>query len=325
MEKGCFIVRDKKGNKTRYPLFEKEIGEVQIRSGNLLSSGALTSLAFWQIDTLLLTGRGRPVAIIKSLEDESHVKTRIAQYKSLDNGKFSEIAKQFVIAKIEGQNQVLSKYGLRRLDFLHIDRAKELETTDPRNLRYRLTSIESRCAKLYFDQVFQLFNPLLRPKGRKKFKAYDGLNNLFNLGYEILSWKIHLALTKAKLEPFLGYLHSLQWKKPSLICDFEELYRYRIDDFVIKFALKLKQKDFILKKENFSSNKKGKREYLNDQKTKRFMKSLNHYFESSVKVPRIRVGKKQELESLIVEKAFLFAKYLRDEKKHWTPRIASLA
>ncbi|GAG53562.1 unnamed protein product, partial [marine sediment metagenome] len=28
MEKGCFIVRDKNGNVERYPLFEKEIGEV---------------------------------------------------------------------------------------------------------------------------------------------------------------------------------------------------------------------------------------------------------------------------------------------------------
>ena len=45
MEKGCFIVRDKNKNETKYPVFESEVGEVQIRSGNLVSSGALTSLA----------------------------------------------------------------------------------------------------------------------------------------------------------------------------------------------------------------------------------------------------------------------------------------
>ena len=170
-----------------------------------------------------------------------------------------------------------------------------------------------------------MFNPLLKPKGRKGFKAYDGLNNLFNLGYEVLSWKIHLSLLKAKLEPFLGYLHSLQWGKPSLVCDFEELYRYLVDDFVIKFALSLKPKDFVLKKEDFSSNRKGKREYLNDSKTRGFMKSLNEYFLTEVKVPRCRVGKKQELESLIGEETFLFAKYLRGEKTHWEPRIAALS
>lgn len=56
--------------------------------------------------------------------------------------------------------------------------------------------------------------------------AYDGMNNLFNLAYEILAWKIHKALVRAKLEPYLGFLHSNQTGKMSLICDFQELYRY---------------------------------------------------------------------------------------------------
>lgn len=41
------------------------------------------------------------------------------------------------------------------------------------------------------------------------------------------------ALMKAKLEPYLGFLHSIQHGKPSLVCDFQELYRYLIDDFLI--------------------------------------------------------------------------------------------
>ena len=34
---------------------------------------------------------------------------------------------------------------------------------------------------------------------------------------------------------------------------------------------------------------------------------------------------KQEIETLISEKALLFAKYLRKERKEWTPRIVDLA
>ena len=34
MEKGCFTVRDKRGNVERYPLFEREIREVILKSGN---------------------------------------------------------------------------------------------------------------------------------------------------------------------------------------------------------------------------------------------------------------------------------------------------
>jgi hypothetical protein len=68
--------------------------------------------------------------------------------------------------------------------------------------------------------------------------------------------------------------------------------------------------------------KKGKREYLNDVETKDFTKRLDDYFEITVEMSRMRVGKKQTLETLINEEAFLFAKYLRNEKKEWIPRIA---
>ncbi|MHA2315967.1 MAG: CRISPR-associated endonuclease Cas1 [Candidatus Hermodarchaeia archaeon] len=68
MEKGCFIVKDRFDNVERYPLFEKEIGEVVLKSGNMISTGALASLGFWDIDVLVLTQRGRPVAMLKSLE-----------------------------------------------------------------------------------------------------------------------------------------------------------------------------------------------------------------------------------------------------------------
>lgn len=78
--------------------------------------------------------------------------------------------------------------------------------------------------------------------------AYDGMNNTFNLTYEILAWKIHKALVKAKLEPYLGFLHSNQMAKLSLVCDFQELYRYLIDDFLINYSQKISKKDFKMKR-----------------------------------------------------------------------------
>ena len=43
-----------------------------------------------------------------------------------------------------------------------------------------------------------------------------------------------------------------------------------------------------------------------------------------VDVERIKVGKRQTIDTLISEEALLFAKYLRNEKKDWTPRIPNL-
>ena len=51
------------------------------------------------------------------------------------------------------------------------------------------------------------------------------------------------------------------------------------------------------------------------------MKQLNAFFETTVEVPRMRIGKKQTIETLIKEEALLLAKFLRNEKKEWNPRL----
>jgi CRISPR-associated protein Cas1 len=112
------------------------------------------------------------------------------------------------------------------------------------------------------------------------FKAYDGMNNIFNLAYEVLQWRVHRAIIRAKMEPYLGFLHSVQVGKPSLVCDLQELYRSLLDDFVVQFCQGLKNRDFIVKSENMSRKRRGKRQYLNDAETKRLMKELERHFES---------------------------------------------
>ena len=113
-----------------------------------------------------------------------------------------------------------------------------------------------------------------------------------------------------------------QYGKPSLVCDLQELYRHLIDDFLVQYCRRLRKKDFITKAESVSRKRKGKREYLNGSQTRQLMKQLNAFFEAIVEVPRIKIGKRQTIETLISEEALLFAKFLRDERKTWIPRIA---
>jgi CRISP-associated protein Cas1 len=260
--------------------------------------------------------------MLKGLDDDSHVHTRICQYETLKDGRACKIAKQFVKSKIEGQNIVLKKYSLKTDTSVKL-KINAVETDDLALLRRKLMQIEAKFSQFYFKQIFQLIPEKIRPDCRRTFKAYDGVNNLFNLAYELLAWKVHRALISAKLEPYLGFLHSEQFGKPSLVCDFQELYRYLIDDFVIQYCQNLAKRDFTFKTEKLSAHKKGKREYLNDVETKNFTAKLNSYFETVVEIPRIKVGQRQTIETLINEEVLLFAKYLRNEKKDWTPRIVN--
>jgi len=42
-------------------------------------------------------------------------------------------------------------------------------------------------------------------------RAYDGMNNIFNLAYEVLGWKIHKALVKAKLSLIWDFYTVTRW------------------------------------------------------------------------------------------------------------------
>lgn len=323
-KKGCLVVKDKEGKEKRYPLSENTISEIRVKSGNTISSGALASLGFMNIDCLILTRAGNPIAIVKSLLDSgSHIETRLAQYESLKNGKGLTVAKEIVLAKIRGYNEVLRKYGLRPLDYYTLSQLVKNLDGDLDEIRSRLMSYEGRYSRQYFNQIFSLFSENLRPEVRKTYKAYDGLNNVLNLGYSVLFWKIQLALYEAKLEPYLGYLHHIAWGLPSLILDFQDLYRFLVDDFVISYTRNVKDRDFILSLDDYSG-KKCKRKFLNAVKRKEFLDSLDRYFDTRVDLPRIRKGSKQKIETLINEEALLFAKYLRDEKPTWNPRIVNL-
>lgn len=326
MEKGCFVVKDKDGNVERVPLFENEIGEIVVSSGNYVSTSVLASCGFWDIPVLVCTRNHKPVAFLRSLDDDSHVKTRIAQYEALKNGKGIEIAKTIVYSKIESQNIVLRKYGLEQHDLMTIKaKIENLESNNLKDARKRLLSIEGKTSEFYFHQIFQLLPRSLKIEKRKGWKAFDGINNTFNLAYTMLKYRVHSAILKAHLEPYLGFVHGEQFGKPSLVCDMMELYRYLIDNFIIEFSQDLKPKDFTVKAEWYSTNRLGKRQVLNNEKTKELTQKLNSYFETKIGIPRIRHGLKQSLETLINEEAYLLAKHLRNEILTWKPRIPLLS
>jgi CRISPR-associated protein Cas1 len=324
MQKGCFIVKEgREGNIRRYPMFESEIGEIIITSGNFISSSVLASCGFWDIPIVVMTKNLKPIAVLRSLDDDEHTKTRICQYEAIKNGKGIQIAKEIIYSKIESQNIILREYSLRQHDLMtYKAKIQSLNSKSLKDIRKRLLPIEGKASEHYFGEIFKLFPKSLRIEKRRSFKAYDGINNTFNLAYTVLRYRVHSAILKAHLEPFLGFVHAEAHSKPSLVCDMMEIYRSLIDNFILEFSETLKPKDFVLKTEWFSVNRLGKRQVLNREKTKELTERLNDYFERKVEIPRIKHGNKQTIETLINEEAMLLGKYLRSEIPQWKPRIA---
>jgi hypothetical protein len=65
----------------------------------------------------------------------------------------------------------------------------------------------------------------------------------------------------------------------------------------------------------------GKKIHLKEFETNELAEDLNTLFDRMVNVERIKVGNRQTIDTLISEEALLFAKYLRNEKRGWIPRI----
>jgi CRISPR-associated protein Cas1 len=324
---GCFYVSDRNRKKTEYRHFAQEIGECVLKDGNSVSVDALRDLALFNIDTYIMTRYDRIVGFLVNPEDNSHVKTRLCQYQAyLDKDKSIKIIKTILKAKINGQNKVLEKYDLNPLDYSIIERqmdgvhAENLETA-----RRKLMQIESKFSRYYFSKIFSSFPEKIRPERRMTHMAYDGLNNVFNFAYHILKMRVHKALLKAKLEPYLGFLHSMKFGNASLVFDMMELYRYLIDDFLLERRMKFHKKDFVLRTDTAIKLKHyDKRIVLHDYKTNGLTEDLFLFFERMVDVPRICHGNRQSIGTLISEEALLLAKYLRNEMPEWKPRTVDL-
>lgn len=319
MDKGCFVVRDGK-NEKKYPALEMDLGEINLSEGNVVTTGALLYCGLWGIDVVISTKFGEPICTLKNFIDDSYVETRVCQYEALKNGKGLRLAKAFAMGKIEGQNTVLRKYGLKENPYVTRQIDSLLEN-DLQVLRRRILHLEGKYSQEFFRQIYTMFPEKIRPLSRVSYLAFVGLNNVFNLTYTFLKWKCYRAIVKAHLEPYLGFLHDyLRPTRPNLVCDFMELYRYLIDDFLIDNCRNLKPCDFY-PKTVYIGGRKAKRMYLKDEIASDLIDDLHKLFVQKVNARRIMRGNTQEVETLINEEALLLGKYLRNERDSWVPRI----
>jgi len=98
-----------------------------------------------------------------------------------------------------------------------------------------------------------------------------------------------------------------------------------IDDFLLERSHKFHKKDFVLVTDFMMRLKRGKRIHLCEYETNELAEDLNGLFDRVIEIPRIRHGSKQTLDTLINEEAYLLARFLRNEKQTWTPRVISPA
>jgi CRISPR-associated protein Cas1 len=126
--------------------------------------------------------------------------------------------------------------------------------------------LEGNASRYYFREYMKLFPEWIRSKMRRNYNARDPLNNLLNLGHELLKREVYIAIVNTHLDPYLGYLHSPQLAKPSLVYDMMERFRSVVEQFVIDYHPEVGESSFELK---------GDKVFLKRDEEIRFFEALN--------------------------------------------------
>ena len=314
-EKFDFIVK-KNQEKLRKKPFHS-INEINLSSGNNVSTKALAWASIYGIKTVVTSQSGRPLGVLLPLNYDSHVKTRIKQYEAYSNQVGVQIAKTIAKSKIEAQASLLEKHEIDCDEHENraLEKLEKIEGNSIDQIRTKIHSVEGYLSKFYFKELIKLFPENLQTRVRHSYKAVDITNNLFNLGYEVLKWEVYKSIINAHLDPYLGFLHSIQHGKPSLVCDLQEPYRPLIDGFLINFSKKVEKKDLEV-----SYKGKNPRVFLKHSQSSRLITELNSFMDMNIEKQRTRkFGTNSRIKTIIREDAELLTLFLKKEKTKWKP------
>lgn len=278
----------------------QKMKQLVLTPGNSVSTDSLFWACTYGVDTLIMSNTGRLLGLMVPTGTHGRVETRIAQYKAYESPKRNAICRAILDAGIANRIWVASKHGIDtgRLRVI----SPESVDTDYRDAR-RYCVAEARFARSYFREIIKLVPEWLKPRKRSKYMARDPFNNLLNLGYEVLKAEVYRAILYAHLDPYLGFMHSVQKFKPSLVCDLQDVFRGFVDDYILDHVQKLDRSMFV---------QTVGRMYLRQEEAFRLIDGVNGALGTKYPYERRGYSKKCSLRTIIREEAIQLAKYLRE-------------
>jgi len=182
----------------------------------------------------------------------------MAQFESAHDRNFAvAIAKSIVKQKIENSIQVV-------VNFLHNHPNQELSeilhqlkqiipTLERKTETSTILGVEGRATVLYFNALKQMFRQGLKFSGRNRRPPKDPVNALLSFGYVLVGNEIQSLLDAIGFDPYIGYLHGIDYGRPSLALDLLEEFRHPLIDRLVLLLANRR----ILNPEDFEQRSEG--------------------------------------------------------------------
>lgn len=249
----------------------RKVRSILISTGAAFSSDAVQLAVEKNIDILFLDKYGDPFGRVWHGRPGSTTAIRRMQLVAAQTDFGVQLALDWVGRKFDNQISLLTRMRDRRTRLSAqlteaIGSLKSLReqtqhvTGNIDAARQTLLGLEGRAGRTYWGSVSLLLPTHFRFEGRTRNPAKDPFNCLLNYAYGILYGVVERACLLAGLDPYIGFIHTDHYNKPSLVFDLIEQYRIWADESVLGLfsSRKIKQDLFDKLKNGLTLNKGGK-------------------------------------------------------------------
>ncbi len=246
---------------------------IYLRGQVALSSGLLGRLGQMGIGVIVLSGRRAEPSLFmpRAHNDAATRVTQVAAY--LDAPAKLRIARWFVEGKIRAQAQLAEEWldarPDARIQILAARDALRLMTGHARTKPdlNTLRGLEGAAAAHLFRAMASVLPPSIGFRGRNRRPPRDPANAVLSLGYTMLMAEAALAAHGHGFDPAIGFLHDLDFGRPSLACDLAEPLRPLVDRFTWRLFAEqtLRARDFTYEKDEACLLGKAGRERFYDE------------------------------------------------------------
>lgn len=143
--------------------------------------------------------------------------------------------------KIANQRKLLAYYASSMNDPILWIASKTIKMYEEKlrqcSLAESARGIEGMASKIYFEAFGNIFDAKRWDwQGRNRRPPRDPINSMLSYGYAFLEREVRTGIAGTGLDPRIGFFHSNNGRKDSLVFDLMEIFRQNIID---KFVLKL--------------------------------------------------------------------------------------
>jgi CRISPR-associated protein Cas1 len=208
---------------------------------------------------------------------DKNLDLRFNQYQAVNDEEFSiNLIKQLLVDKIDAEIELYRNNRIKNENFTlteikhRMDYFKnEIYTANDYN---QLLGLEGSSSKQHFEYYSFLFLKDLKFTTRTKRPPKDEVSALLSLGYTLLLPIINSFCCAAGLDVYNGFLHKMEYNRPSLALDVLEIFRAPIVD---RFVLTSCNLSVFSKADFLNTELRGY--YLKEQEFKKYLTFWNKF------------------------------------------------